>query len=144
MGAGTVSNNAGRILSGFKSKYHQHNSIVWKFIFLAQLLLIAYLTKQLTTVLLGGGASYEEFHNNYCLDNGAPDLNGVTINETVDANCAYDYNFKKVHQHIKSFQPCVYIIASIRSCIFGVMELVMTQQIPYLPTFQITITSLSK
>lgn len=73
----------------------QNIRLLWKFIFPIQLALVILLTTRLTTILLGGGASYQEFHNSHCLkDNDLKELQ-TTLNGTVD-ECAYDYNFKKV------------------------------------------------
>ncbi len=68
MGAGLAFNASTfhRILSSINSRCHQHSSLLWKLVFLAQLLVVAYLSLVLSTVLLGGGAKYSEFHNTYC------------------------------------------------------------------------------
>jgi hypothetical protein len=84
--------------SSFSGKVHQHSSILWKVIFIAQLVLVAYLSYTLSTILLGGGATFREFHNSDCQgENGIPDVDDIVINGTSSAPCAYDYNFKKVY-----------------------------------------------
>lgn len=99
MGAGLAfnANTFHRVLTSVNSRCHQHSSLLWKLIFVAELALVAYLSVVLSRVLLGGGATYSEFHNTYCQgENSIPNDNTIALNGSSSASCAYDYNFKKI------------------------------------------------
>lgn len=86
------------VLSSINSRCHEHSSLFWKVIFLVELAVVAYLSIVLSKVLLGGGATYSEFHNSYCKspENSIPNDNTIVLNGSSSASCAYDYNFKKI------------------------------------------------
>lgn len=123
---------------GLVGRCRQHGGVLWKGLFLAQVLLVAALTLQLSTILYGGGADYKEYHNEYCLQNDAAD-EGIKLDSTVNAPCAYDYNFKKVAA-FNTCNACTDLYSPFVDCRFctsGVMESVSTQQALYSQTFHL-------
>jgi uncharacterized protein (DUF486 family) len=86
-----------RTLSSITSRCYQHSSLFWKVIFLAELAVVCYLSFVLSRVMMGGGATYSEFHNSYCQgDNSVANNDNIVLNGSSTAPCAYDYNFKKI------------------------------------------------
>lgn len=75
----------------------RYNNGVWKVIFIIQFLVLVYVSFKMASVLLGGGLTYDEFHNNYCQDNkNEKEYSGVKLNGTNDSPCDFEYKFKKV------------------------------------------------
>lgn len=78
---------------GYLCKY---NNLVWKGIFIVQLLVVVVVTMRLTTVLLGSGLEWSEFNNDYCLQHTNQSIPEGPITGTHNEDCVYDYKFKKV------------------------------------------------
>jgi hypothetical protein len=97
---------------------HTITKLSWKIIFPVQLAVIIYITLKLTTVLLGGGATYEEFHNTYCLETSDPSIMGPKLNGSFSGDCVYDYKFTKVITKKKLCTIVLYLYCS------GVVSLV--------------------
>lgn len=88
-----------RVWFNIKLWRKKYNNVLWKVVFTVQLLVISLVLYRLASVLIGGGLTYKQFHNNYCRNNinNTHNAHGVRLNETNDHPCEYDYNFKKVH-----------------------------------------------
>jgi hypothetical protein len=98
----------------------KYNNFLWKIIFIVQLVTVVVITLRLTSVLLGGGDSWHEFHNSYCQENTNVNATGPVINGTFSEDCVYDYKFKKVYIFLKNAT----IHLPLDMCIAGIVFLV--------------------